>query len=53
MFVAHTAALAALPLLLFADSTAGVGAKTTVVQQYMQYRVDVYKLSGREIVLLG
>lgn len=47
------AVLAALPLLLFADATAGVGATATMVQECMQYEIDVHNLSGREIALLG
>lgn len=53
MFVAHADVCAALLLLLLVEATASVGAAVTVVQQYMQYSIDVHKLSGRETALLG
>lgn len=43
---------AALPLLLLVEATASVGARITMVQKYMQYSIDVHKLSGKEIALL-
>ena len=43
---------AALPLLLL-EATASVGATITMVQWYMQYSIDVHKLSGKEVALLG